>query len=257
MKFKLALVAFNTIVIRESKRTFRVWRQSFLPSIITSILYFVIFGRVIGHRVGPMNGVPYLQFIAPGLIMMQIVTSAYSSGVSAFFIAKFQRQIQELLVSPMPAYVILFGFIVSAVIRGVLVGVIITIIALFFTHLRIYSWPVMLFVVFFSSFLFAIAGLVNAVYAKNFDDITIIPTFVLAPLTYLGGVFYSIHLLPPFWQIISLVNPITYMINAFRYGILDMADTSVAVAFAIIFFLIIILFVFANYLISSGKGLRE
>ncbi|MBS0350572.1 MAG: ABC transporter permease [Proteobacteria bacterium] len=257
MKFNLALIAFYTIVIRESKRTFRVWRQSFLPSIITSILYFVIFGRVIGHRVGTMNGIPYLQFIAPGLIMMQIITSAYSSSVSAFFIAKFQRQIQELLVSPMPAYVILFGFIVSAIIRGVLVGILITIIALFFTHLRIHSWLIMLTVVFFASFLFAIAGLVNGVYAKNFDDITIIPTFVLAPLTYLGGVFYSIHLLPPFWQIISLINPITYMINAFRYGFLGFADASILIAFAIIFSLIIILFIFANYLINSGKGLRE
>ncbi len=257
MKLALAWVAFKTIVTRESKRTFRVWRQSFLPAVVTSILYFVIFGRVIGARVGMMSGFSYLQYIAPGLIMMQIITSAYTSSVSAFFIAKFQRQIQELLVSPMPAYVIMLGFVVSAIIRGVIVGIIVTIVALLFTHLHIHSWLVMIGVVLFSSILFALAGLVNAIYAKTFDDITIVPTFILAPLTYLGGVFYSIHLLPPFWQSISLVNPVAYIINAFRFGILGIADASVTVAFLVMSMFILLLFVFANYLINSGRGLRE
>lgn len=257
MKMTLAWVAFTTIVVRECKRTFRVWRQSFLPAIVTSTLYFVIFGRIIGQRVGIMDGFSYLQYIAPGLIMMQIVTNAFIGSVSAFFIAKFQRQIQEILVSPMQAYVIVFGFMVSAVMRGIIIGVLITIIALFFTHLHIHSWWVTGSVVVCSSCVFALAGLVNAVYAKTFDDITIVPTFILAPLTYLGGVFYSIHLLPPFWQAVSLINPIVYIINAFRFGILGVADTSIALAFAVMGIFILVLFIFVYYLINSGRGLRE
>lgn len=257
MRANLAWVAFSTIVIRESRRTFRVWKQSFLPSVVTSFLYFVIFGHVIGQRVGEMAGFPYMQYIAPGLIMMQVITSAYMSGVSAFFIAKFQRQVQEILVSPMPPYVIVFGFMISAIIRGVVVGVIVTMIALFFTHLHIHSWLVILAVVLCSACMFALAGLVNAIYARNFDDINIVPTFILAPLTYLGGVFYSINLLPSFWQKVSLINPVAYIINAFRYGFLGVADASVTIAFLVMLFFIVILFIFAFNLIKNGRGLRE
>lgn len=257
MKRELAWIAFKTIVIRESKRTFRVWRQSFLPAMVTSVLYFVIFGKIIGHRVGVMNGFTYMQYIAPGLIMMQLVTGAYTSGVSAFFIAKFQRQIQELQVSPMPPYVIVLGFTVSAIIRGVVVGMIVTVIALLFTHLHIHSLGIIISVSLCSACLFSLAGVINAVYAKTFDDITIVPTFILAPLTYLGGVFYSIQLLPPFWQAISLLNPIVYIINAFRFGILGIADTSMLLAFTVMGMLILILYIFAHYLIKTGKGMRE
>lgn len=257
MKLALAWVALKTIVMRETKRTFRVWRQSFLPAVVTSALYFVIFGRIIGQRVGMMNGFPYMQYIAPGLIMMQLVTSAYSSGVSAFFIAKFQKQIQELQVSPMPPHIIVFGFTISAIIRGVITGAIVAAIALLFTHLHIHSLVVIISVALCSSCLFALAGLINAVYAKTFDDITIVPTFILAPLTYLGGVFYSIQLLPAFWQKISLLNPISYIINAFRFGILGVADTSMVLAFGVMLGLILILFIFAYFLIKNGRGIRE
>lgn len=257
MKVALAWIAFCTIIVRESRRTFRVWRQSFLPAVVTSILYFVIFGRIIGHRVGVMDNFPYVQYIAPGLIMMQIITSSYTSGVSAFFQAKFQKQIQEIMVSPTPSYIIVFGFTISAMLRGVIIGVIVTMIALFFTHLHVYSWPTVFLVVICSSCMFALAGLVNAVYAKTFDDITTIPTFVLAPLTYLGGVFYSITLLPKSWQLISFVNPIVYIINTFRFAILGVADTSVVMAFAVMIIFISVLFAFAFHLINSGRGLRE
>lgn len=257
MKRELAWTAFKTIVIRESRRTFRVWRQSFLPAIVTSVLYFIIFGRVIGLRIGDMGNFPYIQYIAPGLIMMQIISSAYTSSVSAFFMAKFQRQIQELLVSPMTAPVIVLGFVVSAVIRGVIVGIIVTIIALLFTHLHIHAWWAVICIVLCASCLFALAGLINAIYAKSFDDITIVPTFVLTPLTYLGGVFYSISLLPPLWQKLSLFNPIVYIINVFRYGILGITDASTMLAFVILGLFILTLFIIAYNLINSGRGLRE
>jgi len=257
MTITKAWIAFQTIVARECLRTLRVWRQTFLPAVVTCVLYFIIFGRVIGQRIGTMDGLPYVQYIAPGLIMMQVISSAYIAGVSAFFLARFQHQIQELLVSPMPAYVIVFGFTVSAILRGIIVGAIVTIIALFFTHLHVHSWGVMIAMVLGSSGMFALAGLINAIYAKTFDDITIVPTFVLTPLTYLGGVFYSIHLLPAFWQSISFLNPIFYIINAFRFGILGLTDASIVLAFAVIGLLVIILFIFAYFLINTGRNLRE
>jgi ABC-2 type transport system permease protein len=257
MKAQMAWVAFKTIVRREVWRTFRVWRQSFLPGVVSTVLYFLIFGQVIGGRIGLMSGFSYLRYIAPGLIMMQIITSAYNSSVSGFFIAKFQRQIQELLVSPLTASLIVLGFTASAVLRGVIAGIIATVVSLFFAHIRIYDGWIMLSIVLCSSCLFALAGLINAVYAKTFDDITVIPTFVLTPLIYLGGVFYAIHSLPPIWQSVSLVNPIAYIINAFRFGILGIADTSIALAFLIVGIFILLLFILAYYLINQGKSLRE
>jgi ABC-2 type transport system permease protein len=257
MKMALAWVAFCTIVVRETRRTFRVWRQSFLPAIVTSTLYFVIFGKIIGQKVGMIDQFPYIQYIAPGLIMMQVITSTYTSGASAFFMAKFQKQIQELQVSPMPAYVIVLGFMISAIVRGIITGILVTAITLFFTHLHVHSWLIIIAVTLCSSILFALAGLVNAIYAKTFDDITVVPTFILAPLTYLGGVFYSINLLPKAWQLISFINPIAYIINTFRFGILGVADASIVLAFFVMAVLIIILFIFAYYLINSGRGLRE
>lgn len=257
MKIALAWVAFSTIIVRECRRTFRVWKQSFLPAVVTSTLYFVIFGRIIGQRVGMMDNFPYIQYIAPGLIMMQVITSAYTSGVSAFFFAKFQKQIQELQVSPMPAYVIVLGFMVSAIIRGVVTGALVTMITLFFTHLHVHSWLAVIAVVLCSSCMFALAGLVNAIYAKTFDDISIVPTFILAPLIYLGGVFYSISLLPKSWQLISFINPVVYIINTFRFAILGITDAPIMLAFMVMVLFIVILFIFAYYLVNSGRGLRE
>lgn len=250
-------VAFCTIVIRESKRTFRVWKQSFLPAVVTSTLYFIIFGRIIGQRVGFMDQIPYIQYIAPGLIMMQVITSSYTSSVSAFYLARFQKQIQELLVSPMSANIMVLGFTASAIIRGIITGIIVTIIAMLFTHIHIYSLIIILTVMLSSSIMFALAGLINAIYAKSFDDITIVPTFVLAPLTYLGGVFYSINLLPKTWKLISFINPVAYIINTFRFGFFGVADASIILAFVIVLVLIVILFIFAYYLIKTGRGIRE
>lgn len=257
MKITLDWVSFITIVKREARRSLRVWPQSFLPSVITTILYFIIFGRVIGSRVGAMGGFSYTQYIAPGLIMMQIITSSYSSSVSGFFVAKFQRQIQELIVSPTSAVTLLLGYMMGGMVRGLLVGVIVAIIALCFTHLHIYNFLVLIGIVILSASLFSLAGLLNAIYARTFDDITIVPTFILTPLTYLGGVFYSLNLLPKFWQMLSLVNPIVYIINAFRYGFLGLADASIVLAFVLTVLFNVILFVCTYYLIQKGSGLRE
>ncbi len=257
MTITIEWVSFRTIVKREAKRAFRVWPQSFLPAIITTILYFIIFGRVIGTKVGMMNGFSYTQYIAPGLIMMQIITSSYSSSVSGFFLAKFQRQIQEIVVSPTSSVTLLLGYMTGGVVRGLIVGLIVSVIALFFTHLQIHSFAVLIAIVVLSSSLFSIAGLLNAVYAKNFDDVTIVPTFILTPLTYLGGVFYSLNSLPKFWQMISLVNPIVYIINAFRYGFLGFADASIPIAFVIMILFNLILFICTYYLINKGRGIRD
>lgn len=257
MKASYGWVAFCTIVLRDSRRTFRVWKQSFLPSIVTSVLYFVIFGRVIGQRVGAMEHFPYIQYIAPGLIMMQVITNTYSGGVASFFFAKFQKQIQELLVSPISANIMVLGYTVSAIIRGIITGIIVSILALLFTHLHIYSLATIIAVTLCSSTMFALAGLINAIYANNFDDISIVPTFILAPLTYLGGVFYSINLLPMPWRFISFINPITYIIDTFRFGFLGIGKTSVGLAFSVMIVFIVILFIFAKYLINNSGRIRE
>lgn len=257
MKARRELIALQTIIVRESRRTIRVWMQSILPSLVTTILYFVIFGQVMGNRIGQMNGVSYIQYIAPGLIMMQIITGSYTGTVSGFFIAKFQRQIQELLVSSMSPLTIVLGFMISGMFRGIVIGMLVTAVALFFTHLHIYSLWIIFLITLSCAGLFSLAGLVNALFAKNFDDIAIVPTFILTPLTYLGGVFFSINLLPKSWQYISLFNPIAYIVNAFRFGILGIKDASIAVAFILILLFVFLLFIFAFYLIKNGMGLRE
>lgn len=257
MKLREKAISLYTIVRFEVYRVFRLWAQTLLPSVITTILYYVIFGRVIGHRVGSMQGYSYIQFIAPGLIMMQIVMSAYNGSVSAFFITKFHRNIEEMLVSPMSNFRILLGFMSGGVLRGLLVGVLISIVSLFFTHLRIYSIGLIFLSALFAACIFSLAGLINAVYAKTFDDISIIPTFVLAPLTYLGGVFYSINLLPSFWQKISGANPLVYMVSTFRYGFLHMSDSHILGSYIFMFVLTIVLFLWANYLFKNAAGLRQ
>ena len=250
-------IAFQTILIREIRRFTRIWMQTLLPPIITMGLYFVIFGKLIGSRIGEMGGYTYMEFVVPGLIMMSVLTNAYANVVSSFYGNKFQRSIEEQLIAPIPNWVILAGYIAGGVARGLCIGVIVTLLSLFFTHLHIQNWWVMISVVLLTSILFSLAGLINAVYAKSFDDISIIPTFVLTPLTYLGGVFYSIDLLPPFWQGVSQINPILYMVNAFRYGVLGISDVSITLAFGMIIFFIIIAGIAAMHLLSSGKGLRS
>jgi ABC-2 type transport system permease protein len=250
-------IALKTIVLKEILRFMRIWLQTLLPPAITMTLYFVIFGSLIGSQLGALDGFSYMQYIAPGLIMMAIITNSYSNVVSSFFSSKFQRHIEEMLVSPMPNYIILLGFVGGGVARGLAVGIMVTIVSLFFTDLKIHNVFVVITVVLLTAMLFSLAGFVNGIYAKSFDDISIVPTFVLTPLTYLGGIFYSINMLSDFWQHISLLNPILYMVNAFRYGILGISDINIYVAFTIIILSIIVLFLFALRLLHKGVGIRQ
>ena len=226
-------IAFSTIVTREIRRFLRIWAQTLLPPAITMTLYFIIFGNLIGSRIGEMDGFSYMEYIAPGIIMMAIINNAYSNVASSFFSAKFQNHIEELMVSPVPNYIILAGYVVGGAARGLFVGLIVTLVSLIFTKF------------------------INALYARSFDEVSIIPTFILTPLTYLGGVFYSISLLPEFWQNVSMLNPVLYMVNAFRYGILGVSDIPVAAAFAIILGFIAALTSYALYLLHKGTGLRD
>lgn len=249
-------IAFATILRKEIKRFTRIWVQTLLPPVITMALYFVIFGKLIGGRIGDMGGFTYIQFVAPGLIMMAVLTNAYSNVVSSFFSAKFQRSIEEVLVSPTPNYIILLGYTMGGVARGLCVGVLVTIMSLLFTHLHVHSWLITLTIVLLTSMLFSLAGLINAVYANTFDDVSIVPTFILTPLTYLGGVFYSISLLPEFWQHVSRLNPILHMVNAFRYGILGISDINITHAMLGLFAGVVVLFTISLHLLKTGKRLR-
>ncbi|PWG64070.1 ABC transporter permease [Sediminicurvatus halobius] len=251
------LIALRTLAGKETHRYLRIWVQTLLPPAITMTLYFIIFGSLIGSRVGPMDGYSFMEFIAPGIIMMSVITNSYTNVVSSFFGAKFQRHIEELLVSPTPNYVILLGYLAGGVGRGLLTGLIVTIIATFFADLSIHSVPITISVVFLTAVLFSLGGFINGVFARKFDDIAIVPTFILTPLTYLGGVFYSISLLPDFWRVLSLANPILYMVNAFRYGILGSSDIPIGVAYALVFGFIALLGGFSLYLLERGTGLRS
>lgn len=250
-------IALSTIVRKEIRRFMRIWPQTLLPPAITMTLYFVIFGQMIGSRVGEMGGFSYIQFIAPGLIMMAVITNSYSNVVSSFYSVKFQRSIEELIASPVPHHVILIGYVLGGVIRGLLVGLIITALSLFFTQLHVTHAFVMIFTVLVTAILFSLGGFINAVYAKSFDDISIVPTFVLTPLTYLGGVFYSMELLSSFWQNVSLINPIVYMVNAFRYGILGHSDVNVWLSLGMISVFCVVLYAYAYHLLRRGTGMRE
>jgi ABC-2 type transport system permease protein len=251
------LIALATISAKETHRYLRIWMQTLLPPAITMTLYFIIFGSLIGGRIGPMDGYAYIDFIAPGIIMMAVITNSYANVVSSFFGAKFQRHIEELLVSPTPNLVILLGYIAGGVGRGLLVGLAVTLISLAFTNLSIHNVFVTGSVVFLTAMLFSLGGFINAIFARKFDDISIVPTFVLTPLTYLGGVFYSISLLPPFWQQVSQLNPVLYMVNAFRYGILGTSDIDIVRAYVIIILFIIGLAALSLLLLHRGTGLRQ
>jgi ABC-2 type transport system permease protein len=241
----------------EITRFMRIWIQTLVPPAITMSLYFVIFGSLIGSRIGDMGGFSYMEFIVPGLIMMAVITNSYANVASSFFSAKFQRNVEELLVAPVPNYLIVLGYVGGGMARGILVGIIVTILSLFFVDIQIHNLAIIILTVILTSMLFALGGLINAVYAKTFDDISIIPTFVLTPLTYLGGVFYSLTLLPGFWQNVAALNPIVYMVNAFRYGFLGISDVSLLLALAVVLGFIVVMFSFALYLINRGVGLRS
>lgn len=252
------LIAFTTITRREVIRILRIWMQTLLPSAITMTLYFVIFGRMVGSRIGDIvPGIGYIDYIVPGLIMMAVITNSYGNISSSFFGAKFGRHVEEMLVSPMPSWVILAGYVAGAMLRGLMVAAIVLLISLFFTRIHLYHPWITLVTVLLTSAVFSLAGFVNAVYAKKFDDIALVPTFVLAPLTYLGGVFYSVNQLGTPWREISHANPILYMVNAFRYGLLGITDVSLGVAFAVMVGFAVALTAIGLYLLDRGIGLRS
>ncbi len=250
-------IALKSILTKEVQRFMRIWVQTLVPPAITISLYFVIFGSLIGSRIGEMGGFDYMSFIVPGLIMMSVITNSYSNVASSFFSAKWQRNVEEMLVAPVPNWVIVAGYVGGGMCRGILVGLIVTSVALLFVDIQLHNIWVVIATVMLTSATFALGGLINAIFAGSFDDISIIPTFILTPLTYLGGVFYSLTLLPEFWQGVSQANPIVYMVNAFRYGFLGISDVSLVSAFAVIGFFIVTLFTIAMVLISKGIGLRS
>ncbi len=247
----------KTIIIREYGRIIRIWAQTIVPSAVTSALYFVIFGSLIGRRVGLMDGVPYMQYIAPGLIMMSVITNSYGNVVSSFFGAKFGKHVEEMLVAPLPNWIIVLGYVGGGLVRGLLVGAAVTIVSLIFTNLHIHHALVILGAVVLTSVIFALGGFINALFAKNFDQVNWIPTFVLTPLTYFGGVFYSISLLPEWARHVSFANPILHMVNAFRYGFLGTSDVNVYVAFTIMVAAALLLFWVAVFFMNRGTGMRE
>ena len=251
------LTGFFTLATKESKRVIRIWRQTLVPPVITTTLYFLIFGQLIGGRIGDMHGVSYMQFIAPGLVMMTAITASYVNSASSFFLSKFTKNYEEMLISPLSTHNIIWGYVVGSVVRGGLAGILVMLVALLFITFDIYSWMMIFSTLLLTTISFALGGLINAVYAKTFDDVGLIPTFVLTPLTYLGGVFYSISLLPDFWQAVSKFNPIVYMINGFRYGFLGISDMPIFYTFLVLVSLCIMLYWFAFSLIEKGVGLRS
>ena len=250
-------IAFSTILSKEIRRFMRIWQQTLLPPAITMTLYFIIFGNLIGSRIGEMSGLNYMSFIMPGLIMMSVINNAYSNVSSSFFSNKFQRSIEELLVAPVPNSVILAGFVFGGVARGLLTGIIVTIVAVFFTDVQVHNFWVLSSIVLLSSLLFSLGGFINALYANKFDDVSIVPTFVLTPLSYLGGVFFSTDLLPEGWRLVSEFNPILYMVNGFRYGMLGVSDVNLLTCYGILISVIVMLTIFSMRLLKRGKGIRS
>jgi len=253
---RLMWVGYSTIVRKEITRILRIWGQTIVPPAITMSLYFIIFGELIGRRIGEMGGFTYMQYIVPGLVIMSVITNSYGNMVSSFFGAKFGKHIEELLISPLPNWIILSGYVTGALARGLMVGVVVMGVSLLFTRIEVQHPLVMMSVLLLTAIVFALAGMVNAIFAQKFDDIAIIPTFILAPLTYLGGVFYSIALLPEFWQKVSSFNPILYMVNGFRYGMLGVSDVDLSLSYGVILTAGFILFFCCLYLLNKGIGMR-
>lgn len=250
--------AYYTIVRKETVRVFRIWAQTFLPSVIMSLLYFTVFGKILGDRVGEIHGVPYIQFVVPGLVMLSVITNAFTNTSTSFFAAKFMsRNIDELLISPTPPWVIIAGYVTGGMMRGVIVGILVTAVSLFYAYPSVHHIFVILFFLILSSLLFSLGGLVNGIYGKTFDSISIVPTFIITPIVYLAGVFYSIQQLPPFFQNLTYINPIFYIINGFRYGFLGIADVALTTSITVLLALIGVLLVVSMYLIRNGLGLKQ
>lgn len=250
-------IAFRTIVTKEIFRFIRIWPQTLLPPAITTALYFLIFGKLIGDRIGAINGASYMDYIVPGIILMSVISHSYANVVSSFYSTKFQRNIEELLVAPIPNWIILSGYVSGGIIRGLLVGFVVALISLLFADIQVINPYIALSVMVLTSLLFSLAGFINAVLAESFDDISIIPNFVLTPLSYLGGVFYSVNMLPNIWQNISLGNPILYMINAFRYGLIGVTDVDIRLAFMMTGGFIISLTLVSLFLLHKGIGIKS
>lgn len=255
--FSLYFTALKSLVMKETNRYLRIWVQTLVPPVITTSLYFIIFGKMIGGRIGEMGGFSYMEFIVPGLIMMSSITSSYANVSSSFFSQKLQKNIEELLVAPVPTHIIIWGFVLGGVGRSLIVASLVTMVSLFFVPLHVHSWLVIVMTILMTAILFSLAGLINGVFARSFDDVSIVPTFVLQPLTYLGGVFYAISMLPPFWQAVSKINPIVYMISGFRYGFLGIGDVPIAMSITILIIFIVVLYSLAYYLVDRGIGLRS
>ena len=256
MSFLEKFIALRTLFIKEILRFARIWIQTILPSVITIALYFIIFGNLIGSQLDDVKGYQYIDFIVPGMIMMSIITNSYANVVSSFYSSKFQKHIEEMLVSPMPNYIIIWGFISGGIARGLTVGLAVTLTASFFTELQFQNIPLLILVSLLTCILFSLAGFINAVFANSFDDISLIPTFVLTPLTYLGGIFYSIDMLPDFWRAASFANPILYMVDTFRTGMIGINDIDTILSLSIIITFVVILYVAAMMLLNKGIGIR-
>ncbi len=249
--------AYITITRREVLRFARIWVQTIVPPVVMVSLYFIIFGNLIGSRIGNMDGMDYIDFIMPGLVMMSVITNSYANVVSSFYGAKYSHHIEEMLIAPIPNIVIVLGFVTGGIVRGSCVGIAVTLVSLLFTEFTIYQPLVVVGVAFLTSFLFSLAGLINGVFANSFDDVSIVPTFILTPLTYLGGIFYSIKLLPEFWQQVSMINPILYMVDSFRFGFRGVSDLTLNTAILVIIGFIMVLFSVALILLNRGTGIRQ
>jgi ABC-2 type transport system permease protein len=250
-------IAFKTIVIKEIFRFIRIWPQTLMPPAITTALYFLIFGKLIGDRIGTINGTSYMNYIVPGIILMSVISHSYANVVSSFYSTKFQRNIEELLVAPIPNWVILSGYVSGGIIRGLLVGIVVTLISLLFTDITVNNISITLSIAVLTATVFALAGFINAILAESFDDISIVPNFILNPLSYLGGVFYSTSMLPGIWESISRGNPILYMINGFRYGLIGITDVEIQLTYIITCGFIVILTSFSLYLLHKGIGIKN
>ncbi len=256
LRIKENSISLYTILRREIVRFLRIWSQTLLPPVITMGLYFLIFGNLIGPRIGDMAGYTYIEYIVPGLVMMAVITNSYANVVASFFGSKFQRSLEEMLVSPTPNSIIIWGYLLGGMARGLVVGLLVMILSLCFTKLPIMNIGIIILVGILTATLFSLAGLLNGIFAKKFDDINLVPTFILTPLTYLGGVFYSIHMLPEFWQKVTYMNPIFYMVNAFRYGMLGYSDVDLVTALLVIFAFIVALYSLTVWLMNRGMGIR-
>lgn len=257
MRIKENWISFYTLYRREFVRIVRIWQQTLLPPVITMSLYFIIFGNLIGPRIGTLDGFTYMQYIMPGLVMMSIINNSYLNVTSSFFGNKFQRNIEEMLVAPMPNSIILAGYVCGGIVRGILVGLMVIIVSLFFTKIHVHDWFATIVVAIFTAVLFSLAGLLNGILAKKFDDISIIPVFILTPLTYLGGVFYSVSLLPSFWKSVTYANPIFYMVNGFRYGILGQSDVSLSYALIILLGSVVLMYTVCIWMLNKGIGIKS